>query len=263
MKRKIKVLIVDDEPLARDNLVLLLQADKEIETIDLCANGFEAIAAIEHHRPDILFLDVQMPKMNGFEVIKSIDASIMPVVVFVTAFDKFAIGAFEANAIDYLLKPFSDQRFRQSLEKAKDQLKQRAIIEHAKQFVGLIENNLLSNDSISRSRHIHRIAVKTVGKIQFLSVEDIDWIEADGSYVKLHSKGKTHLIRDTLLNLETKLNPEMFMRIHRSTIVNIERINEMYPYARGEYVLILKDGSRLKMSRGQKEKLHMLLDGLI
>lgn len=263
MKKRIKVLIVDDEPLARDNLNLLLQEDKEVEIIDSCANGFDAKTAIQRHHPDILFLDVQMPKMNGFEVLKNIDASIMPVVVFVTAFDEFAIKAFDANAIDYLLKPFSDERFKQSLKKAKDHLNQRTLVEYAKHFVGLIENNFLSDDSISKNKYIHRISLKSVGKIQFLSVEDIDWIEADGSYVKFHTKNKTHLVRDTLTNLETKLNPETFLRIHRSTIVNIERIKEMHPYTRGEYVLILKDGTKLKMSRGQKEKLHQILDGLI
>jgi two-component system LytT family response regulator len=254
-------LIVDDEPLARQNIRLLLKEYSEVELIGECGSGAEAIRSIRKERPDLLFLDIQMPEMNGFEVLERISTERIPAIIFVTAFDQYAIKAFEVHALDYLLKPFDDTRFEKALKQAKDQIEQREINELSQRLIALLEDR---GDSSSIRAHkpsyISRLMIKSTSRVFFLKVDDIDWIEAADYYVKLHQGKRAHLIRETMGDLETKLDPAKFIRIHRSTIVNLDRVKEMHPHFNGEYIVILLDGTELKLSRSRREQLQQLLN---
>jgi two-component system LytT family response regulator len=249
--KKIRALIVDDESPARDNVRLLLAKDAEACIVGECANGFAAIEAIETLQPDVLFLDVQMPKLSGFDVLRQIDCERFPVVVFVTAYDQFALQAFEAHAFDYLLKPFSDARFAVSWQRAKEQVRQWQSAEHSRRLMGLLAQE---------EKFINRIVVRSTGRIQFLPVEEIDRIEAAGSYVELHSAGKNYLHRESLNSLESKLDPARFVRIHRSAIVNLSFVRQLQSHTHGEYLVTLSDGAQLKLSRSYRENLARLLE---
>jgi len=246
---KIRTLIVDDESLARDRLRQLLQSETEIEIIGECSNGREAVASIREKRPDLLFLDVQMPELDGFGVLEEIGAGPMPVIIFVTAHDKFALRAFEVHAVDYLLKPFDRTRFQAALRRALDQLKQRD--------GGALDQRL--SDLLAELKPVvkspERLAVKSGGRIVFVRIDDIDWIEAADNYVELHVGKQSHLLREKLSSIETRLAPEKFVRISRSTIVNVERIKELQSLFRGAYAVILQNGERLTMSRSHRDKL--------
>jgi two-component system, LytTR family, response regulator len=251
--KKIRVLIVDDEPLARDGVRLHLESENDIEVVAECADGEAAVAAILELNPDLVFLDVQMPGLDGFAVLETVGAERMPAVVFATAYDQFALRAFDAHALDYLLKPFDAERFQKTLERARRQLAETPRGELNDRLVRLLEG--LDN----RPRYLERIAVRAGGRIVFLRADEIDWIEAEGNYARLHVAGKNYLLRETMSNLETKLDPERFVRIHRSTIVRIDQIKELEPLFQGEYQITLHGGTRLTSSRGYRDKIQSLM----
>ena len=250
---RIRALIVDDEPLARERIHELLKADPDFEVVGEATNGREAVAAVDKHRPDLMFLDVQMPEMTGFDVLQAVKPAHMPVVIFVTAYDKYALKAFDAHALDYVLKPFDAQRFHKAMDRAKERLSSRN--------GGELRNRLLAllKDVKSEPKHLDRLVIKSGGRVIFLRTDEIDWIEAAGNYLRLHVGKDAHLLRETMANMESKLNPEKFLRIHRSTIVNIERIKELQPWFGGEYVVIMRDGKQVTLSRGYRDKLQQLL----
>lgn len=251
--RKMTVVIADDEPLARDRLTSLLSAEPDAEIVAMCRDGEEAARAIGEHRPDLVLLDIQMPRMDGFDVIRTVGADRMPMVIFVTAYDQHAIRAFDVRAIDYLLKPFDRERFAGALQRARAQIEAQANGELSRRLVTLMAD--LKRDS-SRS---DRLVVKSGGRLFFLRADEIDWIEAAGNYVRLHVGEQSHLLRETMNAIEGRLDRERFFRIHRSRIVNVERIQEMQPWLNGEYSLVLKTGTRLTISRGYREKLQQRL----
>ena len=256
----IRTLIVDDEPLARKTVRMLLADDEEIEIIGEAGNGKDAVAAIREQKPDLLFLDVQMPALDGIGVMRTIGAENMPVTIFVTAYDQYALKAFEVHALDYLLKPYDDERFEQALERAKQQVRRAAIESLSQRLFSLME--AMPGQKEEAPQYLSRIMVKGSGPIVFLKVEEIDWIEAADYYVQLHVGGRTHLLRESLRNLDQQLDPSCFMRIHRSAIVNLDRVRKLQPDARGEYQVILQDGTTLKLGRGRREALQEKLMGL-
>jgi len=247
---KTRVIIADDEPLARARLRMLLADVPWVDLIAECADGPSTIGAIEKFRPELVFLDVQMPGGSGFDVIQAIGAGRMPFVIFVTAFDRYALRAFDVHALDYLLKPFDRDRFRDALVRARERIERRSN--------GDLERRLLAivNDLKPASQSLERFVIKAGGRVFFIRAEDIEWIEAAGNYVKLHVGAETHVFRETMNSLEARLNPSVFFRIHRSHIVNIERVRELQPWFNGEYVVFLTSGARLTLSRGYREKLQ-------
>lgn len=247
-------LIVDDEPLARDGLRMWLAADEEVSAIHEAKDGREAITSIRKVRPDLVFLDVQMPEIDGFAVVEKIGAEDMPAVVFVTAHDKHAIQAFEINAIDYLLKPVTKERFDQALQRAKTRLQLRPEDEANRQIIGLLET------IVSPHRHMKRLAVRSAGKTVFVDIDELDWIEAAENYVQLHCGRGGHLLHVPMNTLEKSLDPEIFLRVHRSIIVNVRRIKELQPGLHGEYVITLESGVRLRSGRTYQEKLRNLME---
>lgn len=251
---KIRTLIVDDMMLARKRVRRYLSADPDVEIVGECADGHAAIAAIESLAPDLLFLDVQMPELDGFDVLEAVGAERMPALIFVTAYDQFALRAFEVHALDYLLKPFDRERVRKALERAKAQLKH--------QESNVLDERLqaLLKDLRTQTRYLKRLTVKTAGRTLFLLTDEIDWIESAGNYLKLHAGRESHLIRERMNQLETRLDPAKFVRIHRSTLVNIDRIKEMQPLFNGDQLITLRDGKQLTMSRTYRDKLLSLLE---
>jgi len=262
VKRKIRTVIVDDEPLAREGIRLLIQDDAPIEIVAECANGREAIEAIQTARPDLLFLDVQMPEMNGFDVLHHLTVEQWPTIIFVTAYDQYALQAFEAQALDYLLKPFSDERFYRALARAKTQIEQNRIKEQNRTLRALLaayQNNQSKQTLPASSSYLERLVIKAGGRIIFLDAHEIDWIEAADYYIALHIGNRSHVLRETMAELEAKLDPQKFLRIHRSIIVNLERITQLQAEGSGDYSVILRDGTKLKLSRRRREKLQLML----
>jgi len=267
LNRKIRALIVDDELLAREALQVMLGGDPEIEVIAECRNGKEAVIAIREQSPDVVFLDIQMPEMDGFQVIAEVGVEQMPVTVFVTAYDKHALRAFEAHALDYLLKPFDHDRFNTALQRAKIFVRQKKLGEINESLFAVLKDLKPKSDELpsetdkaADKEPIDRVVIKSGGRIYFLRVEEIDWVEGTSNYLSLHSASGTHLIRETMGNFHAKLDPKKFLRIHRSTIVNIERIKDLQPLFKGEYIISLTSGKRLRSSRGYRHELQLLLD---
>jgi two-component system LytT family response regulator len=259
-RKPITTIIVDDEPLARRNIRLLLKDDPEIEIAGEANSGSEALALIRKHSPDLVFLDIQMPEMDGFGVLENIEAEKLPVIIFVTAFDQYALKAFEFHALDYLLKPFDDARFSKALAKAKLQVEQRELKDLSERLVALLEGReQRQTDEPPRGKFVSRLLIKSAGRVFFLKIDEIDYIQAEDYYVKLHVGRKGHLLRETMNEMEAKLDPSTFLRIHRSTIVNIERIRELQQHFNGEYIVLLHDGTELKLSRSRREQLQSLL----
>jgi two-component system LytT family response regulator len=251
----IRVLIVDDEPLAREGVRLRLEKEQDIVIEAECSNGTEAIRLIKSCKPDLVFLDIQMPGMSGFEMLQHLKCTEYPLIIFITAYDAYAMEAFRAHALDYLLKPIDDDHFRYAVEHARIMIKQSYFSRFASQV-----QEMLSHFSTSDSlQSVSRIAVKEKGKVIFIETGEIDWIEAAGDYVYLHVKNKKHLIRTTVSDFSNKLNPREFQRIHRSVIINLNRISEMQGSDHGEFRVILKDGRQLKMSRTYRESLEKAL----
>jgi two-component system LytT family response regulator len=251
--KPIRTVIVDDEPLGRTVIREMLRGDAEVEVVGECANGHEAIAVLQEQKPDLLFLDVQMPEVDGFEVLSALDAHQLPLIVFVTAYDQYAVRAFEVHAVDYLLKPFDRERFGKALQRAKASLQQARSNEVNERILALLE------EQKARPKHLERLVIKANGRVFFLKTDEIDWIEAEGNYVCLHIKRESYLLRETISGLEAQLDPQKFSRIHRSQIVNLDRIKELQPWSHGEYHVLLHDGTRLTLSRSYRERLHELL----
>lgn len=251
---KIKTLIVDDEPLARDRVKRFLRDEHDINVIGECGNGKEAVSAIKEKKPDLVFLDIQMPEKNGFEVVKALDEKHMPSVIFVTAYDQYALQAFDVHALDYLLKPFNRDRLHKAVSHAREQIETKRIGNLDERLASLIK------DLRGEKKYLERLVVKSVGRVFFLKVDEIDWIEAAGNYVKLHAGRESHMIRETMNGIEAKLDPDRFLRIHRSTVVNIDRIKELHPMFSGDYAVILRNGTELALSRNYRERLLELFE---
>lgn len=249
--KKIRTLIVDDEPLARERIRALLAEQADIEVVGEARDGEEAVQAILNHAPDLVFLDIQMPRLDGFEVIRTVGADNMPLVVFVTAYDQHALKAFDVRALDYLLKPFDRDRFAESIGRVRDAIEHSGSDEIGRRLLEIVRE--LKPGAPPRS---DRLVIKSAGRLFFLRIAEIDWVEAAGNYVKLHVGTEEHLLRETMNGIEQKLDPDTFFRIHRSRIVNMERIKELQPWFNGEYVVILHNGTKLTLSRGYREKLQ-------
>ena len=264
MLEKIRTLIVDDEPLARRNLRLLLERDPQVEIIGECRNGREAVQSVNKLSPDLIFLDIQMPEMDGFDVLASVGTEQIQAIIFVTAFDQYALKAFEVHALDYLLKPFDDARFQRALEQAKSQIEQKALNRISGKLLALLEERESKREQRApRKIYLTRLMVKLASRVVLLKVNEIDWIEADGNYAKLHIGKKAHLLREKMHDLEAQLNPQKFVRIHRSIIVNLDRIKEMHPHFNGDYIVVLEDGVQLKLSRSRREHLETRLKAVL
>lgn len=252
-RRTIKTIIVDDEPLGRDCVRIALAMDPDVEVVAECGDGYSALAAIAEHRPDLIFLDVQMPNLNGFDVVDRVGAEHMPPVVFVSAFDAHAVRAFQVHALDYLLKPFDDERFAEALAHAKAQLGLHALEEMRGRLSGLMgeldegpngEVELETSPSIAT-----RFVVRHNDKLTLLKADDVDWFEGASNYVNVHVKNHEYRLRVSIRSLMERLDPAVFVRIHKSTIVNVDRIKEVQPWFSGDYVVILNDGRQLRVSR--------------
>ena len=235
--RKIRALVVDDEPLARSNLTVLLQLDPEIEIVSECGSGMEALVEIRNSKPDLVFLDVQMPECDGFDVLEMLGGDRPPAVVFVTAYDQYALRAFESGALDYLLKPFDNARFDRALGRAKERIA----------------------NGRNPPRTIEWLSVKSAGQVSFLKISEIDWIEAADYYSCLHVGGKTHLLRRSMSELDQELDQDAFCRIHRSTIVKLDRVRGLKLNENGEYDVLLDNGTRLRLSRRYRKQLQSRL----
>jgi two-component system, LytTR family, response regulator len=261
---RIRAIIVDDEPTARRGVRLLLERDSAVDIVGEAATGVEAAELMRREKPDLAFLDVQMPGSDGFEALERVGAAAAPAVVFVTAYDEHALRAFEVNAVDYLLKPYDDARFGAALQRAKEEVRRRqtdTVNARLTQLLDYLQQNTGTTAAAQAKEEKagERILIKSSGEIFFLKAEEIDWIEAEGDYMKFHVNGRTHLMRETMARLEARLDPKRFIRIHRSTIVNIDRLRKLSPSFAGEYAVILHDGTKLKLSRGYHERIGALL----
>lgn len=256
---KVQVLIVDDEPLAREGLRAELVSEPDIEILAECANGRDAVSFIREHSPDLVFLDVQMPVLDGFAVIQAVGAERMPVVIFVTAHDEYAVRAFEAHALDYLLKPINSRRLRDSLGRAKKQIAQKKNVGLSGQLTDLLQELKASGRITGPREYLERVAVKVKERVIFLKTDEIDWAESEDNYVRLHRKKEAYLVRGTLSNLASKLDPAKFVRIRRSTVVNVGHIKELRPLFNSEYIIVMEDGTQLQSSRRFRKNLDLLL----
>ncbi len=251
---QIKAIIADDESLARNVIKKYVTAFSQIKIVAECENGLTALNKINELKPDLVFLDIQMPDLDGLTMLNKLKQT--PLIIFTTAFNQYAIKAFEANAVDYLLKPFDKDRFTQAIKKAMEQKSSPAFLENKINVLQDSLNQILHTDK----NFISRILIKGKDGYLFLNIADIFWFEADGDYVKIHTSDKCYLKNTSLIELETKLNPQQFIRIHRSTIVKITTIKEMKPFFNGEYHIYLANGAKLKLSRSYKDKLKLIID---
>ena len=264
-----RVVVVDDEITARTGIADLVAADPELAVAATCASGSEAIAAIHELEPDLVLLDVQMPRMDGFEVVRAIGAERMPMVVFITAYDQFALKAFEVFAFDYLLKPFDDDRFRATMARAKHSLRNAEDGRFGRQIRALIDKTRDRDDAAddvgvgASGTPLTRLVVKTGGRVTLLRVEEIDWIEAADYCVRVHSRGRSFMIRESMGSLESRLDASKFFRTSRSAIVNLDRVDEIQPAFRGEHVIILRDRTKIALSRPRRARLEALLQQLL
>lgn len=258
--KKIRALIVDDEPIARRGIRQHLRNETDVEIVGECRNGREAVAAIQRDSPDLVFLDVQMPLLDGFGVLHEIGSAHAPAIVFITAYDQHAIRAFDVNALDYLLKPIDGDRFQTALTRVRRQL-QNSNAEDLKQKLVTLLEHLGKSQTDAKQKYLDRVVIKESGRVFFLRTNEIDWLNAQGNYVLLHTKNSTHLLRETINGMESKLDPEKFLRIRRSTMVRIERIKELQPLFNGEYAVILKDGTQLTSSRRYRPNVDAFLKG--
>lgn len=259
---RVRAIIVDDEPAARRGVRLLLERDGGVEIVGEAAGGAEAVELLRREKPAIAFLDVQMPGCDGFGVLGQFAPVELPAVVFVTAYDEHALRAFEFNAVDYLLKPYDDVRFSAALARAKEEVRRRqtdSVNSQLTQLLDYLRQNAGAVAPVRDEATGDRILVKSSGEIFFLKADEIDWIEAEGDYMKFHVAGRAHLMRETMARLEARLDPKRFVRIHRSTIVNIDRLRKLTPSFAGEYAVVLHDGTKLKLSRGYHERIAALM----
>lgn len=265
--KKIRTIIVDDEPLARRGLVIRLEPLEDVEIVAQYANGEDAIEGIRELKPDLVLLDIQMPAMDGFEVLRQMQGPGMPLVVFATAYDEYAIKAFEAHALDYLLKPIDDDRLAETLDRVRETLRNRKVQHQRDRLVELLAevtgspppdlDELLEQGAGAIGRgYLEILPIRDGGHTVRLRTEHIDWIDAAGDYMCVHARGETHIMRGTMKKLEESLDPRRFQRVHRSTIVNVERVKEVRSHINGEYFLILERGVELKMSRNYRDRIH-------
>lgn len=249
MSPKIRAVIVDDEPLARDRLRMLLAGVDDIAVVGEFGDGRAAANGILELHPDLLFLDVQMPEVDGFGVLQLVGAEHMPVTVFVTAYDQYALKALDVSAVDYLLKPFDRERFLRALARARKQIPSADL---QARLLSLLQH-------VNRNAFLDRLVIKSAGRISFLKTAEVDWIEAAGNYVRLHVARESHMLRETMSAIEGKLDPGKFVRIHRGAVVNLERIKDLQPLFHGDHQVTLRDGSRLTLSRSYRENLERVL----
>lgn len=247
---KIRALIIDDEPPARKKIRHLLKNEPRVEIIGEAGDGLSAVESIDRLKPDLIFLDIQMPKMNGFEVLQAIGKK--PQIIFTTAFDHYALKAFDVRALDYLLKPFDETRFHDALDRAME----------ARNNQNEVHEKItdLLNEFQSQQTHIHRLLLKSSGKIFFVKTDDIQWIEAEEKYVNLHTTKECYLHRETMNSLESKLDPKKFIRVHRSYIINLDSVKELQPWSHGDYVIVLKEGTKLSLGRIYRERFMQLFE---
>jgi two-component system, LytTR family, response regulator len=246
----IRALVIDDEPLARDMIREMLAGDPEVEIVGECVNGEQAVQAIRSLCPDLIFLDIQMPELGGFEVLEAISQEFTPYVIFATAYDQYAVRAFEVHAFDYLLKPFDHERFDAAWKRARQRIKADRLEERDQHILALLQ------ELKAGPHYLERLVIKTGGRVFFLDVDDIVCIEAEGNYVRVHDGHKHYLLRETISNIETQLDPKKFLRVHRSAIVKIDRIKELQPWFHGEYRIILENGKQLTLSRNYRTNLQ-------
>ncbi len=265
----IRVLVVDDEPLARQRVEDLLAHEERVELIGTAADGAAAVQAIRSLRPDLVFLDIQMPGMTGLDVVRTVGPDAMPATVFVTAFDQYALQGFELAALDYLVKPFDDERFEQAFERARRMIELREFGRLREQLVALLQSQGGSSAAMPHTSraggapehpYLERIAVETKGKVRVVPVKEVDYIIASGPYAELHSAERRYVIRESMQTLEERLDPAVFMRIHRSVIVRLALVDTFYRGAGGDYEVQLKGGTRLRVSRTRREELERRLD---
>ena len=261
---KIRTIIVDDELPARQGVRTLLAADPEIEIIGECGDGGQALKEISARQPDLVLLDIQMPDLNGFEVVEMLDPAHIPALIFVTAYDQYALKAFEFSALDYLLKPFTDERFRQALARAKTQHRQRESSDLDVRLRQLLESYRTGGQAgnAATAAMLQRFPVRKADTVYFVPVDEVDWLEADGYCTKLHSGKHTHLVRGNLGSFEAQLDPKRFVRIQRSAIVNLSRVQCLKHWFHGACLVQLKDGTELKVSGAQRRRLEQLLEQL-
>jgi two-component system LytT family response regulator len=256
---QLRALIVDDEAPARLRLRELVSRTSSVILAGECACGAEAVALTRELRPDLLFLDVQMPVMDGFRVLREIGTDHLPITIFVTAYDRYALAAFEAHALDYLLKPFSDERFAKALDRAIAHVEMQQSGEIADRIVAMLNTGIPLARNSRTAGERGRLAIRVDGRLVILKAEEIDWIEAAGVYVELHARKRVYLHRTSITQLETQLGTDRFVRIHRSTLVNIDRVRELTPRTHGEFRVLLLDGTELKLSRGYRHRLEQQL----
>jgi two-component system LytT family response regulator len=268
LARRIRALIVDDEPLARRGVRARLDREEDFDVVGEAASGREAVRVIAELAPDLVFLDVQMPGLDGFGVVEAVGPDRMPVTIFLTAYDQHALRAFDADALDYLLKPIDDERFAQALARARRRIEERRGSALGRKLaavlaeVGPVKAATAEEPPEARNaRTVERFLIKSGGRMHVVPVEEVDWFEAAADYVRLHVGEKTHLLRETMGAIEAQLDAQRFARIHRSTIVNLERIRELQPYFNREYIVVLKDGTKLKLSRSYRERLDVHFGG--
>jgi two-component system LytT family response regulator len=272
MMTKIRTLVVDDEPLAREGIIAMLARDSEIELIGTCADGQSALATIRAQRPDLVFLDVQMPKRDGFEVLAELKREELPQVIFVTAYDQYAIRAFDACAIDYLLKPFRDARFAAALAKAKTEIRRTRVMglgEKVEELLGYVKAltktdapTVPASAAAPASEMADRVVLKTGSDLHFIKPADIIWVESQADFVKVHTVGGAQLVRETLQSLEKRVDPARFLRIHRSSLVNLDHVRKVTPALYGDYTVLMSDDTKLRLSRKNRAKLKQLISRL-
>jgi two-component system LytT family response regulator len=254
----IRTLVVDDEPLAREGLRLLLAGDTDVRVVGEAGNGPEAVRLIRELRPDLVLLDVQMPELNGFEVLARLDPGEVPAVIFVTAYDQYALRAFDIHALDYLLKPFRDDRFHDAIGRAKAQIRLTRMSDLGHRLMSVLSTYGERDAKPAPEPWVRRLAIRDAGRVVFLDVDEVEYIEAADYYVQIHAGGKAYLHRETMQSLEARLEPERFMRIHRSAIVNSRRIRELRSEGRRDLVVVLTSGAELRVARSHREKFQHL-----
>lgn len=257
--RPVRVVIADDERLARQKVRILLDSEPNINIVAECQDGRQTISAINCLRPDLLLLDIQMPDLDGFQVLREISPSELPVVIFTSAYDQYAIRAFEAHALDYLLKPFDQERLHQAIERARVELLKSENREITHRLMELL-SHVKSGAGASPGKSENRLVIKTKGRVVFLDLEEIDWVEAAANYVRLNVGKESYLLRETISRVSERLNPSEFVRIHRSTIVNVRKIKELIPVNSSEYIVVLKNGKELSCSRGYRSMLQQVIE---
>jgi two-component system, LytTR family, response regulator len=272
---KLRVLVADDEAIARAGLCALLTADPDVDVVAECADGAQAVRALRELRPDVAFLDVQMPALDGFAVLRQIESEYVPTIVFVTAYDRYALRAFDAHAVDYLLKPFEDERFHLALARAKERARAAAaavsapsenVADGSAETLAALTGRLAAfldaterGGGATAAQYPARLVVREAGSMRFVRTADLVWIEAADYYVKLHARGKVHMLRESMGSLEERLDPATFFRVHRSAIVNLDHVRELQPFGRGEHVVILDDETRLRLANTRREELEQRL----